>query len=86
MLLASSNEIMRVFLFNFVKIILLKNNNCVLTLRKRLFCTVKAAVLQCKTAAFGIPNNRFYNTLMHSDLYNSYVCEKCLHSIASFRS
>ena len=28
--------------FGFVKIILFKNDNCALTLRKRLFCTVKA--------------------------------------------
>ena len=47
-----------------VKIFLLKNDNFDLALRKRLFCTVKAAVLRCKTAAFGMQNNRCYNTLI----------------------
>ena len=39
-----------------VKIFLLKNDNFDLALRKRLFCTVKAA--------FGMQNNRCYNTLI----------------------
>ncbi|ATV27772.1 hypothetical protein CTM63_00620 [Prevotella intermedia] len=51
-------------LFSFVKIILLKTDNCVLALRKRLFCDAKPTLLPCKTAAFGMQNNRFYNTLI----------------------
>ena len=48
----------------FVKIILLKSDNCALTLRKRLFYDAKPTLLPCKTAAFGMQNNRFCNTLM----------------------
>ena len=48
----------------FVKIILLKSDNCALTLRKRLFCDAKPTLLPCKTAAFGMQNNRFYNSLI----------------------
>ena len=59
-----ANEIVRDFWFNFVKIILLKSDNCALTLRKRLFCDAKPTLLPCKTAAFGTQNNRFYNVLM----------------------
>ena len=55
---------MRVFRFNLVKIILLKSDNCALTLRKRLFCVAKPMLLQPKTAAFNEQNNRFYNALM----------------------
>ena len=43
---------MRVFRFNLVKKILLKSDNCALTLRKRLFCVAKPMLLPCKTAAF----------------------------------
>ena len=50
--------------FIFVKIILLKSDNCALTLRKRLFYDAKPTLLPCKTAAFGMQNNRFCNTLM----------------------
>ena len=38
----------------FVKIILKENGNFDLALRKRRFCTVKAALLQRKTCAFGM--------------------------------
>ena len=48
----------------FVKIILLKTDNCALTLRKRLFYDAKPTLLPYKTAAFGTQNNRFCNTLM----------------------
>ena len=48
----------------FVKIIPLKSDNCALMLRKRLFCDAKPTLLPCKTAAFGMQNNRFYNTLI----------------------
>ena len=63
----------------FVKIILLKSDNCALTLRKRLFCDAKPTLLPCKTAAFGTQNNRFCNTLMDRWLCNSYGYEKYLH-------
>ena len=47
----------------FVKIILLKSDNCALALRKRLFCAAKPTLLPCKRAAFGMQNNRFCNAL-----------------------
>ncbi len=49
---------------DFVKIILKKNGNFVLALRKRLFCDAKQPLLPCKTYAFGTQNNRFYNILV----------------------
>ena len=49
----------------FVKIIASKNDNFVLTLRKRLFCDAKPTLLRCKTAAFGMQNNRFCNVLIN---------------------
>ncbi|PJF00034.1 hypothetical protein CUB97_01335 [Prevotella intermedia] len=52
------------FFFCFVKIILSKNDNCALALRKRLFCDAKPTLLPCKRAAFGMQNNRFCNTLV----------------------
>ena len=73
------DETMRDFLLNFVKIILLKSDNCALTLRKRLFCDAKPTLLPCKTAAFGTQNNRFCNALMVRSLSDRYVCEKYLH-------
>ena len=36
-------------------------------------------ILRCKTAAFGIQNNRFYNTLITRLLSNRYSFEKYLH-------
>ena len=48
---------------HFVKIILLKSYDFNLALRKRLFCDTKPTLLQRKTAAFGMQNNRFYNIL-----------------------
>ncbi len=63
-----------------VKIFSLKSDNCALTLRKRLFCNAKPTLLPCKTAAFGMQNNRFCNALITSKLHNSYACEKYLHS------
>jgi len=65
--------------FYFVKIIPLKKDNCALALRKRRFCVAKEPLLPCKTYAFGMRNNTFYNTLMYRQLPNSYACEKCLH-------
>ena len=64
--------------FCFVKIISLKSSNCVLALRKRLFCNAKPTLLPCKTAAFGMQNNSFCKTLITKQLHNSYVCEKYL--------
>ncbi|ATV37250.1 hypothetical protein CUB95_01040 [Prevotella intermedia] len=49
---------------HFVKIILKKNDNFDLTLRKRLFCNAKPTLLPCKTAAFVMQNNRFCNALI----------------------
>ena len=63
----------------FVKIILLKTDNCALTLRKRLFCDAKPTLLPCKTAAFGMQNNRFCNTLVMRMLRSNYAYEKFLH-------
>ena len=63
---------------DFVKIISLKSANCVLTLRKRRFCVAKEPLLPCKTYAFGMQNNRFYNALITSDLANSCTCKKYL--------
>ena len=62
----------------FVKIISLKSANCVLTLRKRRFCVAKEPLLPCKTYAFGMQNNRFYNVLVNRKLCDYYVCEKYL--------
>ena len=62
-----------------VKIFSLKSDNCALTLRKWLFCIAKPTLLPCKTAAFGMQNNRFCNALITSKLHNSYTCEKYLH-------
>ena len=66
------------FWLSFVKIILLKSDNCALALRKRLFCNAKPTLLPCKTAAFGMQNNRFCNALIFSKLNNSYAYEKYL--------
>ena len=49
-----SDEIVRAFQFNLVKIILTKNKNFDFALRKRLFCAAKPTLLPCKTAAFGM--------------------------------
>ncbi len=35
-----------------------------LAIQKWLFCNAKPTLLPCKTAAFGMQNNRFYNTLV----------------------
>ena len=56
----------------------MKNGNLDLTLRKQLFCVAKPTLLQRKTAAFGMQNNRFYNALTASKLYDRYACEKYL--------
>ena len=73
------HSVLRVRQACFVKIILLKNDNCVLTLRKRLFCDAKPTLLPCKTAAFGTQNNRFCNALIDRRLRNRCSCEKYLH-------
>ncbi|PJI18786.1 hypothetical protein CTM53_09135 [Prevotella intermedia] len=51
-------------LFSFVKIIPTKNSNFGLTLRKWLFCIAKQPLLQCKTYAFALQNNRFCKALV----------------------
>ena len=65
--------------FGFVKKKLLKSDNCVLALRKRLFCAAKPTLLPCKTAAFGMQNNRFCNALIIKRLCDGCYCEKHLH-------
>ena len=55
---------------NFVKIILLKSDNCALALRKRNFCTPKQPLLPCKTYAFRMQNNRFCKPLAMKGLSN----------------
>ncbi len=62
----------------FVKIIPTRNENFNLALRKRRFYNVKQPLLPCKTYAFGMQNNRFYNTLIIKELNNNYACEKYL--------
>ncbi|APW35330.1 hypothetical protein BWX40_10530 [Prevotella intermedia] len=52
-----------------------------MALRKRLFCNAKPTLLPCKTAAFGMQNNRFCNALITRWLYDSYACEKYLHTV-----
>ena len=65
--------------FDSVKIISLKNDNCVLALRKRRFCDAKQPLLSCKTYAFGMQNNRFCKALVMKQLHKRYACEKYLH-------
>ena len=69
--------------FIFVKIILLKSSNCVLALRKWLFCAAKPTLLRCKRAAFGTQNNRFCNTLITRLLDNSCAWDNSLHFYTS---
>ena len=64
--------------FDSVKIISLKNGNCVLALRKRLFCNAKPTLLPCKTAALGTQNNRFCNAVIDKRLCKIHLCEKYL--------
>ena len=64
---------------DFVKIILMKNDNFDLALRKRLFCDAKPTLLPCKRAAFALQSNRFCNMLIMRWLYDRYSCKKYLH-------
>ena len=57
---------------------MMKNGNFDLTLRKRLFCVAKPTLLQRKTAAFGMQNNRFCNVLVANKLHDRCTCEKYL--------
>ncbi|ATV51724.1 hypothetical protein CTM50_00695 [Prevotella intermedia] len=57
-----------------------------MTLRKRLFCVAKQPLLPCKTYAFGMQNNRFYNALMMRVLRDRYSCEKYLQLYRLFLS
>ncbi|WP_276631355.1 hypothetical protein, partial [Prevotella pallens] len=45
---------------------------------KRFFCDAKPTLLACKTATFGMQNNRFCNALTASKLYDWCACEKYL--------
>ena len=65
----------------FVKIILMKNGNFIFALRKRLFCIAKPTLSPCKTAAFGMQNNRFCKALINRRLCDSCACEKYLQSL-----
>ena len=67
------------FRYDFVKIILIENDNFDLTLRKRRFCDAKEPLLPCKTYAFGMQNNRFRKALIIKRLRESFTCEKYLH-------
>ena len=60
----NSAMLMAGFRVGFVKIILTKNDNFDLTLRKRMFCNAKEPLLPCKTYAFGTQNNRFCKALI----------------------
>ncbi|PIN29422.1 hypothetical protein CUC04_03510 [Prevotella intermedia] len=55
-----------------------------MTLRKRLFCSTKPTLLPCKTAAFGLQNNRFYKVLIMRQLNNRHTCEKYLQLFGGF--
>nr|WP_244271507.1 hypothetical protein [Prevotella intermedia] len=55
-----------------------------MALRKWLFCAAKPTLLPCKTAAFGMQNNRFYNTLIARGLCCRCVCEKYLQYFCLF--
>ena len=74
----NSAMLMAGFRVGFVKIILTKNDNFDLTLRKRMFCNAKEPLLPCKTYAFGTQNNRFYKALVMNKISNSCPCEKYL--------
>ena len=69
---------------DFVKIILLKSDNCALALRKRRFCDAKEPLLPCKTYAFGMQNNRFCNALINRWLRDCYAYEKYLQGFTIF--
>ncbi|AWX07245.1 hypothetical protein CTM55_06225 [Prevotella intermedia] len=49
-----------------------------MALRKRSFCVAKQPLLPCKTYAFGMQNNRFYNALITKELHSNYAYKKYL--------
>ncbi|PIK21610.1 hypothetical protein CTI18_09185 [Prevotella intermedia] len=49
-----------------------------MALQKRLFCDAKPTLLPCKTAAFGMQNNRFCKVLVVKMLCDRIVYEKSL--------
>ena len=51
---------------DFAKVVLTKNNVCVFTLQKSLFCVAKQALLLCKTMVFGTYCNGAYNAISNS--------------------
>ncbi|PIN27901.1 hypothetical protein CUC04_09740 [Prevotella intermedia] len=57
-----------------------------MALRKQLFCSAKQPLLPCKTYAFGMQNNRFYNALIIRQLHNRHSSEKYLQLYCSFRT
>ena len=62
----------------FCKNILSEYDKFTLTFQKRLFCDAKPMLLPCKTAAFGMRNNRFHNVLINMKLNDSCAYEKDL--------
>lgn len=70
----------------FVKIILLKRDNCALALRKRLFYGVKQPFLQFQRAAFGMQDNGFHNILINKKLDNIYFVKYFYSIILSLSS
>ena len=62
----------------------MKNGNLDLTLRKRLFYVAEPTLLQRKTAAFGMQNNRFCKMLITRWLHDSRACNKSLHIFRLF--
>ncbi|AWX06973.1 hypothetical protein CTM55_04710 [Prevotella intermedia] len=50
-----------------------------MALRKRLFFVAKQPLLPCKTYAFGMQNNRFYNILVMRRLDGRCFYKKYLH-------
>ena len=65
--------------FSFVKIIQKENDNFVLALQKRRFCTPKEPLLPCKSGSFTMRNNRFWNVLIMRSVCDCYAMEKYLH-------
>nr|WP_257012833.1 hypothetical protein [Prevotella intermedia] len=51
-----------------------------MALRKWLFCDAKPTLLPCKTAAFGMQNNRFCNVLVTSWLGDMGILKNSLQS------
>jgi len=55
-----------------------------MALQKQLFRDAKPTLLPCKTAAFGMQNNRFCKMLITRWLHDSCACNKSLHIFRLF--